>query len=71
MSIYRGYLGSAGYLGVFAGSVRGGQVAAWFGLRYVFGLTGALLFINAIWVHAKVYRKLAARPSDAAVVAAE
>ncbi|SFB56595.1 Major Facilitator Superfamily protein [Cohnella sp. OV330] len=66
-----GFSMSAGYLGVFAGSVLGGQVAAWFGLRYVFGLTGALLLVNAVWVYAKVYRKLAAQPSDAAVVAAK
>ncbi|MFD2331014.1 multidrug efflux MFS transporter [Cohnella sp. GCM10020058] len=66
-----GFSMAAGYLGVFAGSVLGGQVAAWFGLRYVFGLTGALLLANAVWVYAKVYRKLAARPSDAAVVVAK
>lgn len=65
-----GFSMSAGYLGVFAGSVLGGQVAAWFGLRYVFGLTGALLLINAVWVYAKVYRKLAAQQVDAEGVAA-
>lgn len=65
-----GFSMSAGYLGVFAGSVLGGQVAAWFGLRYVFGLTGALLLINAAWVYAKVYRKLAAQQVDAEGVAA-
>ncbi len=65
-----GFSMSAGYLGVFAGAVLGGQVAAWFGLRYVFGLTGALLLINAVWVYAKVYRKLVAQRVDAEGVAA-
>lgn len=49
---------SAGYLGVFGGSVLGGQVAAAFGMRYVFIVTSGLLLINAIWVYFKVYRKL-------------
>lgn len=49
---------SAGYLGVFGGSVLGGQVAAAFGLRYVFIVTSGLLLINAVWVYFKVYRKL-------------
>ncbi|MBC3796890.1 multidrug efflux MFS transporter [Acetobacterium tundrae] len=49
---------SAGYLGVFGGSVLGGQIAAWFGIRYVFFITGALLLINAVWVYFKVYKKL-------------
>lgn len=49
---------SAGYLGVFGGSVLGGQVAAAFGIRVVFIVTGGLLLINAIWVYFKVYRKL-------------
>lgn len=62
-----GFSMSAGYLGVFAGSVMGGQVAAWFGLRYVFGLTGALLLMNAAWVYSKVYRKLEQRASSASI----
>lgn len=49
---------SAGYLGVFGGSVLGGQVAAWLGIRYVFFITSALLMLNASWVYSKVYRKL-------------
>jgi len=49
---------SAGYLGVFAGSILGGQVAAYWGLRYVFLITSALLFINAALVYFKVYKKL-------------
>ncbi|UJF31679.1 multidrug efflux MFS transporter [Paenibacillus hexagrammi] len=53
-----GFSMSAGYLGVFGGSVLGGQVAAWVGIRYVFIVTGALLLMNAIWVYFKVYRKL-------------
>jgi DHA1 family multidrug resistance protein-like MFS transporter len=53
-----GFNMSAGYLGIFGGSVLGGQVAAWFGIRYVFFITSALLLINAVWVYFKVYKKL-------------
>ena len=49
---------SAGYLGAFVGAVMGGQTAAWFGIRYVFFITSALLLLNAVWVYFKVYRKL-------------
>jgi MFS transporter, DHA1 family, multidrug resistance protein len=41
---------SAQYLGVFSGSVLGGQVAALFGIRTVFFVTSALLLVNAAWV---------------------
>jgi len=53
-----GFNMAAGYLGVFAGAVLGGQVAAYFGIRYVFFITSVLLFINAVWVYFKVYKKL-------------
>ena len=53
-----GFTMSAGYLGVFGGAVLGGQVAALFGIRYVFFITGALLLINAILVYFKVYRRI-------------
>ena len=53
-----GFNMSAGYLGIFAGAVLGGQVAAYFGIRYVFFITSVLLFINAVWVYFKVYKKL-------------
>lgn len=49
---------SAGYLGVFGGSVLGGQVAAYLGIRYVCFVTSALLLINAVWVYFEVYKKL-------------
>ncbi|AIQ36655.1 MFS transporter [Paenibacillus sp. FSL R5-0345] len=49
---------SAGYLGTFAGSVLGGQVAAWFEIRDVFFITSALLLINAGWVYFNLYKKL-------------
>jgi DHA1 family multidrug resistance protein-like MFS transporter len=49
---------SAGYLGVFGGSVLGGQVAAYLGIRYVFFITSALLLINAAWVYKKAYKYL-------------
>lgn len=53
-----GFNMSAGYLGVFGGSVLGGQIAALLGMQYVFFITSALLLINAIWVYFKVYKKL-------------
>lgn len=53
-----GFNMSAGYLGVFGGSVLGGQVAAWLGIKYVFFITSSLLLMNAVWVYSKVYRKL-------------
>lgn len=49
---------SAGYLGIFGGAVLGGQVASWFGIRYVFFITGALLLINAMLVYFKVYKRM-------------
>ena len=53
-----GFSMSAVYLGGFAGSVLGGQVAAYLGIRYVFFITSALMLMNAIWVYFKVYKKL-------------
>ncbi|SHI02518.1 Predicted arabinose efflux permease, MFS family [Sporobacter termitidis DSM 10068] len=53
-----GFTISAGYLGVFGGAVLGGQIAGWFGIRYVFFVTSALLLLNAVWVYFKVYRRL-------------
>ena len=49
---------SAGYLGVFFGSVLGGQVASAFGIQAVFYCTSALLLINGVWVYRNVYQKL-------------
>lgn len=53
-----GFNMSAGYLGVFGGSVLGGQVAAYMGMKYVFFITSSLLLINAVWVYFKVYKRL-------------
>lgn len=53
-----GFSMAAGYLGVFGGSVIGGQVAGWLGTRYVFYVTSALLLINAVWVYFNVYKKI-------------
>jgi Arabinose efflux permease len=50
---------AAQYLGVFGGSILGGQVAAYMGIRYVFFITSALLLINAFWVYNKVSTKVA------------
>lgn len=49
---------SAFYLGIFFGSLFGGQIAAHLGIRYVFFITSSLLFLNAIWVYCKVYKKI-------------
>lgn len=53
-----GFTISAGYLGVFGGSVLGGQIAARFGISYVFFMTSSLLLLNAVWVYLKLYKKL-------------
>ncbi|MBN7773617.1 multidrug efflux MFS transporter [Clostridium aminobutyricum] len=53
-----GFTISAGYLGVFGGSVLGGQAAAAFGIRSVFYITSALLLFNAVWVYFNVYKRL-------------
>jgi len=54
-----GYNQAAQFLGAFGGSVLGGEVAARYGIHYVFFLTSALLLINAVWVYKMVYaRKL-------------
>lgn len=49
---------SAGYLGVFAGAVMGGQISAAFGIRHVFYITSALLLFNAVWVYFNIYKRL-------------
>jgi MFS transporter, DHA1 family, multidrug resistance protein len=53
-----GFNMAAFYLGTFSGSVIGGQIAAYLGIRYVFFTTSSLLFLNAIWVYFKVYKKV-------------
>lgn len=52
-----GFNMSLGYLGVAAGSVLGGQIAGRFSFRYVFYVTSALMFLNAVWVYFRVYQK--------------
>jgi MFS family permease len=49
---------SAQYLGIFSGSILGGQVAAYFGIRDVFFITSILLLMNAWLVYGKVCKKL-------------
>jgi MFS family permease len=56
-----GFNMSAGYLGVCGGAVLGGQVTAYFGIRYVFFITSALLLGNAVWVYFNVYKRLASK----------
>lgn len=53
-----GYSIAAQYLGVFSGSIMGGQVAAYYGIRNVFFITSALIFINVVLVYNTVYKKL-------------
>ncbi|WP_248928871.1 multidrug efflux MFS transporter [Paenibacillus hamazuiensis] len=53
-----GFNMSAAYLGAFGGAVFGGQIAAWFGIPYVFFVMSALLFLSALWVYFKVYKRL-------------
>lgn len=59
-----GFNMSAQYLGVFGGSVLGGQVAAYWGVRTVFFITSALLLINAAWFYFKAYRKLSINENE-------
>jgi MFS transporter, DHA1 family, multidrug resistance protein len=56
-----GFNMSAAYLGAFAGSVLGGQIAGSYGIRSVFFVTSALLLLNAVWVYVGVYKKLSRR----------
>lgn len=49
---------SAQFLGMFAGSILGGQIAAAWGIQYVFFFTGALLLLNALWFYQMIYKKL-------------
>jgi MFS family permease len=53
-----GFSMSAQYIGVFLGSILGGQVSAFLGIRYVFFITSVLLSMNAILVYFSVYKKL-------------
>jgi MFS family permease len=46
---------SANYFGIFVGSVMGGQIAAWLGVKYVFLFTGFLLLLNAGLVYLKIF----------------
>lgn len=52
-----GYNQSAQFLGVFLGSVLGGQMAGTFGIHYVFFFTGALLLMNGLWVYHTIYKE--------------
>lgn len=53
-----GFSMSAQYFGTFGGSVLGGQIAACFGIKYIFFITSTLLLLNALWVYKLVYKKL-------------
>ncbi|MCL2333493.1 MAG: multidrug efflux MFS transporter [Candidatus Methanoplasma sp.] len=52
-----GFTMSAQYLGIFGGAVFGGQVSAAFGIPTVLLITGALMFIAAVWVYLFVFRR--------------
>lgn len=53
-----GFNQSAQFLGSFTGSIMGGQIAAAFGIHYVFFVTGALLLVNALWVYKNVCKQV-------------
>lgn len=53
-----GYNQSAQFLGTFSGAIIGGQIAAHFGISYVFYITSTLLLLNAVWVYRSVFKKL-------------
>lgn len=53
-----GFNMAAMYLGTFAGSVIGGQIASHLGIQYIFFFTSILLIINAVWVYEKVYKRI-------------
>lgn len=46
-----GYNQSAQYLGNVTGPLMGGQIAASYGIHYVFFFTAALLILNSLWVY--------------------
>lgn len=52
-----GYNQSAQFLGIFLGSILGGQIASVFGIQYVFFFTGILLLINAFWVYHTIFKE--------------
>lgn len=45
------------YVGMFLGSFVGGQVAALFGIKYIFFITAILLLINAVIIYKNIYKK--------------
>jgi len=53
-----GFTMSAQYLGIFGGSVMGGQVSAFFGIPFTLLLSSALMLLNAAWVYFSVYRRI-------------
>jgi len=53
-----GFTVSAQYLGIFGGSVMGGQISAAFGIPSVLFVTSSLMLINAVWVFFNVYRRI-------------
>jgi MFS family permease len=57
-----GFNQSAQYLGMFAGGVLGGQIAAAMGIANLFFITAVLLLVNAVWCRIMVYS--AAEQSD-------
>lgn len=57
-----GYNQSAQFLGSFGGSLLGGQVAAAFGIHYVFFVTGALLLLDALWVYMTICKQVTSQP---------
>ena len=42
---------------MFSGSIFGGQMAAFYSIRFVLLFSGALLLMNALWVYFTVYKE--------------
>lgn len=57
-----GYNQSAQFLGMFLGSILGGQMAGIFGVQSVFLFTGVLLLINATWVYHTIFKDILLTP---------
>jgi len=55
---------AAQYLGIFAGSMLGGQISAAFGIPSVLIVTSLIMFVNGGWVYFHVYRKFHREKAD-------
>jgi len=56
-----GFTVAAQYLGIFGGSIMGGQISAVFGIPSVLFVTSSLMLLNSVWVFFNVYRRIEKR----------